>query len=326
MSYVVSFAIAESMDVVTQPFQDPSLIVNLMIVTILCTALAAVNYHRILSGYKSHQQALSAAEEARRTELRACNTENAASMAKLAAALSHELNSPLGALRSAADSLLIAALKVRSSSEQARDRGVAAIIPLSESIRGATERLAAVIGRMQRFTNLDRAEIQSINLNDLMKDVTAIVEPHAGRPGSIELDLKPLPQFFGRPQPLSSVFSNLIYEMVGNAKVRVETRHVEDSAEVIIEALARDFASEQGGFDLEFRVDGERVSAGNWGLFAARQVIREQGGEIKVEHNRKGLVRVLVSLPSSATLAAARRSRSHESCTTSSMSLTGLSI
>ena len=83
MSYVVSFAIAESTGVITQPFQDPSLIVNLMIVTILCTALAAVNYHRILSGYKSHQLALSAAEEARRTELRACNTENAASMAKL---------------------------------------------------------------------------------------------------------------------------------------------------------------------------------------------------------------------------------------------------
>jgi nitrogen-specific signal transduction histidine kinase len=220
-------------------------------------------------------------------------------MAKLAAALSHELNSPLGALRSAADSLLISALKVKSSSEQARDRAVAAIVPLSEAIRDATDRLASVIGRMQRFTNLDRAEVQPINLNELMKDVTAIVEPHVGRPGSIELDLKPLPQFLGKPQPLSSVFSNLIYEMVGNGKVRIGTRRVDDSTEVIIEAVARDPALEQSGFDLDFRVEGERVSAGNWGLFAARQVIREQGGEIRVEHNGSGPVKVLVSLPSS---------------------------
>src|SRR5262245_21608500 len=45
ISYVVSFAIGESTSVVSQPFEDPSLIVNLMIVTMLCTALAAVNYH-----------------------------------------------------------------------------------------------------------------------------------------------------------------------------------------------------------------------------------------------------------------------------------------
>ena len=81
--------------------------VSLPLMVLLCTALAGVSYQRIHSTYLSHQRALNAAEELRHSESRNLIAENAASMGRLAAAVSHELNSPLGAIRSAAETMLL---------------------------------------------------------------------------------------------------------------------------------------------------------------------------------------------------------------------------
>jgi signal transduction histidine kinase len=58
-------------------------------------------------------------------------------------------------------------------------------------------------------------------------------------------------------------------------------------------------------FDPGFAERSGRVMAGNWGLFMARQVIREHGGDMRVERNPGGAA-LVVSLP--ARLQAQERS------------------
>jgi signal transduction histidine kinase len=50
-------------------------------------------------------------------------------------------------------------------------------------------------------------------------------------------------------------------------------------------------------FEPGFRAIGQRIGASNWGLFAARQIVREHGGEISAERAEGGGTKVSVQLP-----------------------------
>jgi signal transduction histidine kinase len=81
------------------------------VITCACTALTSIIYRQRSANYETHQRALRASEDLRRTQSKLLITENAAVMGRLAAALSHELNSPIGVLASAVETLSAAALK-----------------------------------------------------------------------------------------------------------------------------------------------------------------------------------------------------------------------
>lgn len=68
----------------------------IVILTLLSTGVAAVLYAQRRSDFFSHQEALRATEALTGAQLRAQLAENAAAIGKLAAALTHEINSPWG--------------------------------------------------------------------------------------------------------------------------------------------------------------------------------------------------------------------------------------
>src|SRR5215831_11155755 len=114
---------------------------------------------------KNLQNELRAAEELRRAESRVLLSENAASVGRFAAALSHELNSPLAVLKSAFQTYgnltekkaTLASDKLKELEEiEAR---------LRNSITESVERLHQIVLRMQRFTNMDRKEVLPVDLN-----------------------------------------------------------------------------------------------------------------------------------------------------------------
>ena len=76
---------------------------------------------------------------------------------------------------------------------------------------------------MQRFSNLDKAEIQAANVNDLINDVAALLEPKYKGKVDVMIDLQPVPPLVCRPQQLSAVFSNLMGNAIdatnGNGRV-----------------------------------------------------------------------------------------------------------
>jgi signal transduction histidine kinase len=79
------------------------------------------------SSYRAHQEALRIAEDLRQSQLRVLLSENAASMGRLAAALSHDFNSPIGALRSSAETLLSLAGRISPAPAEKREELLAAL-------------------------------------------------------------------------------------------------------------------------------------------------------------------------------------------------------
>jgi signal transduction histidine kinase len=89
-----------------------------------------------LAAYRSHRQDLQNAEILSTAPYRALLSENAKAVGKLSAALTHELNSPLGALQSGVDTLLVVAAKQASAeSPEERRRLVAIQADLRNSIK-----------------------------------------------------------------------------------------------------------------------------------------------------------------------------------------------
>lgn len=271
---------------------DPSYILFLVMLTLLCTAITAIMYQQRRANY-----------ELRESQARMLIAENTASMTQLAAALSHELNNPMGALLSGVDTLVLLASKQATCAPAEQGRLVLLQADIRRSIQQSAQRLKALVSRMQRFTNLDQADVQNANLNELITDVAALIQPQLSASAKIDLDLKPVPPVVCRPQQMSAVFNNLVSNAIralnGDGLVTISTRPQPDTVEIEIRDNGRGLDSKElsGIFEPGFRVMDRRVTAGNWGMFSSRQIIREHGGDIKIASGAGKGTTVTISLP-----------------------------
>lgn len=268
----------------------------------LCVFLSTVNYARLLAAYRGHQEALRASKELRESEVRACTAESAITNVRLAAALSHELNTPLGALKSAVQTMTSAALRVPGAPPEPQERLARAVEDAGEVAIHAAGRLESIVQRMQRFSNLDGADQQSIDLPVMLRDIIALHEGTGDSRIRVETEFVPVPPFPGQPQLLSAIFSTLLRKALDAAgkdgRVHMRTRHLD---RWIVLEIEHGHMNVPVDFQLGFAVEHSRISAANWDLFSARQVIRAHGGDIEAT----GGTAIRVRLPAETATAAA---------------------
>ncbi|MGH9462502.1 MAG: sensor histidine kinase, partial [Vicinamibacteria bacterium] len=240
--------------------------------------------------------------EMRDAESHVLIAENAALMGRFAAALAHELNSPIGALRSALDSSRVVAERDRKTTETCTDAS-----DLGEELRRtmlkATDRLMEIVSRMKRLTNLDRSEVLTVDLNDLVRDVVCLLKPSIRKDIEVDLDLGSLPLLQLKPQQISAlllaVLQNAIDESNSARRVRISTRRDDRAVEVLVQDDGRGLSPEEleSIFEPSFKVKGHRIVTGNWSLFSARQMARAHGGRIEIRSTGKTGTSLYIQLP-----------------------------
>ena len=251
---------------------------------------------------KRLEQELQTAEELRRAESQVLLSEHAASMERFAAALSHELNQPIGILRGALQTIGSIAEKRKTLPAEEHTRLDQAEAELRAGALDSTSRLSEIVKRMQRFTNLDRTEIIPVDLNALLQDVVDLFQSESSAAISVEVEFHTLPKLSLRPQQMSAVFSNLLHNAVsgidGEGRVVVATERRDSQVEVTIQDSGEGLSEEQVAqvFDPAFRVKDRRVH-GNWSLFSSRNLIRENGGDIVIESTPGQGTQLRVTLP-----------------------------
>jgi signal transduction histidine kinase len=246
------------------------------------------------------QNELRAAEELRKAEIQVLLSETAATMGRFAAALSHELNSPLGALGSTLQTYTALAERKADLAVQKAEEREAIEGQLRRTAIECVERLNQIVRRMQRLTNLDRNEIVSVDLTSLLKDVVEMSQSGPAEAAAIEFRFQPVPPVPVRPQQMSAVFSNLIQNAIdGGGHVWVSTNQLDSQVEILVEDDGKGISAGElaGIFDPAFRVKGGRISTGNWSLFSSRQIVREHGGDIEIRSSPGKGTRVRVVLP-----------------------------
>jgi signal transduction histidine kinase len=253
------------------------------------------------------QSELQAADALRRAEAKVLLLQYGASMGRFAAALSHELNSPIGALKSALQTVHALAEKKAFLPLERRNEVEELEATLRRNSIESAGRLHEIVLRMQRFSSLDRNEIVPVDLNSLLQDVVNIFNAEVKGGVYIEIHFQPLPSILLRPQPMSAVFSNLLHGAIegsnGGDRVVLTTRQIHSQVEVTVEDNGKGMSAQELAniFDPAFKVKGDRVSTGNWGLFSSRQIVREHGGDIEIQSTPGQGTKVLVTLPYSKT-------------------------
>lgn len=247
----------------------------------LCTALAAVNYNRLYSLHRSHSAVMGAQRDL-------LLSESAASIGRLSAALSHELNSPLGSLKSSISTLRDLRVKSADAPPERRAQLEELAGQLELNSEQALERMERIVHQMQRFTNLDRADERDCDPDGLIEDVVSLIDPRETEKVQIRVNLGGPQSIHTRPQQMSAALSSLLQNSIessqGGATVEITSLQVDSRIDIVIadsrpQIPVRELNSL---FDPSFQVRGRRVGTGNWTWFNARQILRELGGDLRV--------------------------------------------
>jgi signal transduction histidine kinase len=258
----------------------------LILLALLAAGIAASNHSHRWREFEAQQEAVRVAESLTGAQLRAQLAENAISIGKMAAALSHEINSPLGVLRSS-----IATLCSLDDRRLDPERLEQTRAQLRQSVEESAARIEEVTSRLRRFINLDEAEVKSADINELLTDVTLLHRDELDKARvQLEFDLeRELPPLNCRPQLLTAAFSSLLSNAInavnGDGRIAIATRGRDGEVEVTIRDNGRGMSPEEADtiFDPSFKVAAGRVASGNWSLFNSRQIVYEHGGGIRLE-------------------------------------------
>ena len=260
------------------------------LIMLLCVGLTALNYHRLLDTYQSHQGELEAQSQL-------LVSDNAVAVGRFAATLSHELNNQLAVVHSSLDSL--------GKVSEKRAAGKVGLEPIEQDLHAtasaSTLRLQEIVERLQRFTNMDAAEVAAVDMEQLLRDVAAMAEPDV-EGVKIQVNCEPLPPVTLHPQQISAVFSKLIHSAVEAPDARavdIVARRRNGAVEIAIrsDGEALSIKERSALFEPGFKVRAGRVRGGNWGLYAARQAVREHGGELDLGASAGSGAEFRVSIP-----------------------------
>lgn len=229
--------------------------------------------------------------------------EKLASVGQLAAGVAHEINNPIGFIRSNLGTAQSYVQKFQSVAEQIKSSGDTALVSawqsadldfvledfpslLQESMGGA-DRVARIVSDLKEFSNVDQAEDEMVNLNDNIRSACNVFANQINDHADLELTLGELPPLSCKAGHLSQVFLNLLLNAVQamnkRGKIRIQSLAVND--QIVIR-----FSDTGCGippdilpriFDPFFTT--RDVGAGTGlGLTVSRDIIRAHGGNIEV--------------------------------------------
>jgi signal transduction histidine kinase len=287
-------------------FQQAFPVSTLVIFVLMATFLTAIVYRQRVSAFAAKRSAEQALDSLREAQGKIVVSETAVSQNRFAAALCHELNNPLGALASSFATLLAAYEKTAPKT----DPRIAQVVKdAADAGRASIARLEETVARLKTLTNLDRSEVQVVDLNRLWQDTVHFMDDSLASKVSFVLDLSPIPELSCRPQQLAAVFANLVQNaaaaIVTKGTIRVRT--FAEPSEILMEVQDDGCGISPSRlahlFEPGFSSENGRVSSKNWGLFVSRGIVTGHGGRIEIESAEgKGTVaRIRLPVPPPST-------------------------
>ncbi|MES2070492.1 MAG: ATP-binding protein [Pseudomonadota bacterium] len=192
--------------------------------------------------------------------------EKLASVGSLAAGMAHEINNPVGFIRSNINTGLgyvrqMSAALLAFRQGQAQQAGqlwqqadldfVLEDFPglLAESMHGA-DRVTRIVANLRTYANIDYAESAPVDLNDAVRTVAGIVADQMREEIKLEMELQALPKIEcdqGRiHQMLLSILQNAVLAIAGPGLVRITTE--------VAAAAASAADAADGGAEQEIRI------------------------------------------------------------------------
>jgi len=238
-------------------------------------------------------------EQLRKTQAELIQSEKMAAMGNLVAGVAHEINTPLGAIKSNNDVFIRSFGKLQrllsdsvvsenTASHQDISRIIESINQLNEVNKIATERIAKIVSSLRTFARFENAEQDTVDIHEGIESTLTLV--HHEVKNRIEVhkmygDLPPVTCF---PNQLNQVFMNILINssqaIVDKGDIFITTAKRDDTVIIEFRDTGKGIAKEnlQRIFDPGFTTKGVGVGTG-LGLSIVYQIIKDHNGLIEVE-------------------------------------------
>ena len=259
------------------------------------------------------QEQLHTAEQLRQAQQQLIAQEKMASLGKLVAGLTHELNSPLGVLRSAVDTVRRCADKITRSletdpslQEVLADRQFRNALTLlyssSQNAASGSERINKLVESLKNFARLDEAEYQMVDLHEGIDSALTLLEPQLGDRIIVEKSYGQIPPLYCAPAQLNQVFMHLLQNAAQaidkQGRIAIKTYQDQETLILKISDTGVGIPPDQLNriFDFEFANRGARMKMG-FGLSVDHTIIKRHQGEMDIESTVGQGTTVTIRLP-----------------------------
>ena len=253
-------------------------------------------------------------EQLQATQSQLIQSEKMSSLGNLVAALAHEINTPLGAIRSSSDLLercvdrILAAVNQSSTLEQLRSsRSFQSSVDALREERlvsaAGIERISRIVNSLRSFSQLDQAAYSLLDIPRALEDILTLVESDL-RTKQIEVQrsFAEVPKLYAYVSEIHQVFMNLVQNsaetMNGGGRLIISTSSDDRNVQVCFQDTAPQVPPEGRLrlFDPSISTQGERAS-GSMRMFTCLHIIRKHGGEIYVDAGASEGMRYTVQIP-----------------------------
>ena len=242
--------------------------------------------------YENLQSAL---EQEKNTRFQLMQMERLATVGRLLASISHELNNPLQAIQNV---LFLLKSQERLSEQGRQDLDVILL---------ETDRMTSLISRLRATYRTPKSdEFRDVHLNTIIEDVYALTATYM-RHHKIVFEFCPemdLPVLIGIPdqirQALLNLFMNAIDAMESGGRLLVETQYLAELKQIVlmVSDTGRGISADILPHLFEpFTTD--KTAGTGLGMTITRDIVLQHHGQIKAENKPKGGALFTVWLPAS---------------------------
>jgi signal transduction histidine kinase len=207
-----------------------------------------------------------------------------------------EIYTPLGAIRSTNQSVEKASEKLRgaladhpAALDEKKVKGSLRVLDnASKTIGEGAERVDVIVRRLRSFARLDEAELQDVDVDEIVADALSLLEHQLGPKVTLRRDLAELPPLRCYPAELNQLVMNVVLNAIEAAgdegRVTVRTVLHDEQVVIAVEDDGAGIADEhiEQVFDPGFTTKGVGVGAG-LGLAICYRIAERHGGRIDVK-------------------------------------------
>jgi signal transduction histidine kinase len=249
----------------------------------------------------------------RKTQNQLIIREKLASVGALVAGVAHEVNTPIGAVVSAADlsdrglNKVFRLIETAESIERLKQESylqelMALLKENNHVIASAAERVSRIVRNLKNFARLDEAELQWADIHEGIESTLNLIEYELKNKATLIKEYGEVPKILCYPNELNQLFLNLFRNAVealpGSGTIRIRTRADAGNAFIKIADTGRGIPPENLPriFDPGFTTKGMGLGTG-LGLSISNSIVQNHKGQIQVESEVGKGTEFTVTLP-----------------------------
>ena len=235
------------------------------------------------------------------------HTEKMASLGVLVAGIAHELNNPIGYIKSSSEAMteLLADLQEEIGTGEADMHEVKTLsedfIKMTENINAGAVQAAEIIKGLRTFSRLDKQKIEKHNIHNTLDNVLLMLQNSYKYTIKVHRDFGKIPEIECAPGQINQVFMNLINNAIqaieGQGNIWIKTEQLDGRVIVTVKDDGMGIDESIRNRILEpFFTTKEPGQGTGLGLSISLGIVQDHNGSLLFESSDEGSVFV-VSLP-----------------------------